>query len=304
VPLARTEFVLSSAGMLALENAILNSESDTGPGFVDDTVPHPVRPGGRRSQSWFRSPFVLNPYDFPGSCQACRTATELSFLAAPTDAVDGHFYGLSQIPGGEAARLTVKRDGTTLLDEVDLIGASFTVPAAAGSFQITQTADRAMDLPRLSRTSTSEWTFRSGAGQGSAPPPGTECPIGGGTGCRVLPLLKAVMDLHPTIEGRVPPGRRSFDLVVGRIEGATPAPVTAVKVEVQPSGSTTWRSLPVTTAGPGHYRITFTSTAAQAGQKLDLRVTAVDATGSRLRQTTTSAIQVDGLGAPRGPAAL
>ncbi len=109
----------------------------------------------------------------------------------------------------------------------------------------------------------------------------------------MLPLLKAVVNLYPTVEGRVPNGGHPFDLTVGRIAGAAPAAVTSVTVEVRPVAGTAWRSVPVTRTGTGRYRAAFSSTPAQAGQKLDLRVTAVDATGSRIQQTITSAIQID-----------
>ncbi len=75
------------------------------------------------------------------------------------------------------------------------------------------------------------------------------------------------------------------------IQGATGPPITSAKMEVR-VGNGTWQTLPPTVVGPGRYHFPLTTTAAQAGAGVDLRVTGTDANGGRIVQTTTQTFVV------------
>ena len=110
--------------------------------------------------------------------------------------------------------------------------------------------------------------------------------------CRVLPVLQAFVDLHATPQGALPVGTSTFDVSVGHIAGAADTAITNVIVEVRRSGGVVWTPLSVTSLAPGQYRAAFTAHSILSGQTMDLRVTATDADGGVLRQTTTRAFSV------------
>jgi hypothetical protein len=65
-----------------------------------------------------------------------------------------------------------------------------------------------------------------------------------------------------------------------------------VRVAVRRAGGTVWTPLAVSSLGGTHYQAIFNAHPILDGQAMDIRVTATDADGGVLRQTTTRAFQV------------
>jgi hypothetical protein len=294
-PLRRADFVYAPAKTLIFESALMdyNASFDADPGFVDDFTPY--GPGKTRSQTWFGTPYQHTPVDDVGACFLCRTGTEMVVVSNPHDATPAHQVEIFGSPDGTpVAHFTVFRNGTQVFTQDDAFGAVFPAPAAAADYRVVMDLSRFLQGANLSTTMTTELTFRSAGGQGPAGDPGDFCPIGDGTGCRVLPALTAHVDLGASLTGGVPVGTSTFRVTAGRIRGAAASAVTAVTVQVRRSGTTgAWTSLPVSGTG-GSRTATFTAKAGQAGQVMDVLVTAKDAAGSTIRQTTERAFVVGG----------
>ena len=106
-------------------------------------------------------------------------------------------------------------------------------------------------------------------------------------------VLRALVDLNGTTRGSVPVGSRAFDIEVGYPAGAGAATITSVTVEVAVTGSNAWVSLPVSAGtGAGHYRAALRTKPFEAGRVMDLRVSATDAAGGILHQTTDRAFLI------------
>lgn len=64
-------------------------------------------------------------------------------------------------------------------------------------------------------------------------------------------------------------------------------------VEVAVAGSGAWATLPVSAGtSPGHYRVAYRAKPFEAGRVMDLRVSATDAAGGILHQTTNRAFLI------------
>jgi hypothetical protein len=296
MPLQRTEFVFGPAGSIAEDFVLMDITAFDDPGFVDDFTFYPVTPGARRAQNWFGTPYSLTPFDDQGACFVCRTDTSMVVAVNLHDSEPAHQAELFTSPDGTpVAHFKVFKDGVLLLSEKDSLGDLFDVPAAAADYRVVSDATRVFQGARLSTTMIDEVTFSSAAGQGKPEAPGAFCPLtADGTGCRVLPVLKAHLDLHPTLTGGVPVGQRVFDLDVDHINGAAKTAIGKVTVEVRPTGASTWTVLPVKALGGTSFAAVFDAKPAQAGKTMDVRVTAADAVGSTLKQTTLSAFVIGG----------
>jgi hypothetical protein len=294
-PLHRDEFVYAPAQSAIFEGALMDYNTFEGdPGFVDDFNTYAPKPGSLRTQVWFGTPYELSPSTAPDFCILCRTGTQMFVASDLHDSLPNHFASLFTSPDGKpVAHFTVFRDGTKVLAETDSTGDLFTVPTGAANYRVLTDVTRIFQGANLSTTESDELTFRSAAGQGPAPT--GEC-IVAASGCHVLPVLAAHLDLGASLTDGLPVGTSTFPLTVGRIDGAAPSALTAVTVQVRRSGTTAWTSLQVdhTPAGPSHYLVTLTTKPFQAGQVMDVQVLAKDAAGSTIRQTTERAFVVGG----------
>ena len=110
--------------------------------------------------------------------------------------------------------------------------------------------------------------------------------------CSVLPVLRALVDLHASPQGTVPVGTTTFDVSAGHIAGAADPAISSVRVAVRRSGTSTWTILPVTKVDPGGYRAKFTALSWLNGRTMDLRVIVTDVAGGKITQTTDRAFVV------------
>src|SRR5262249_41220944 len=150
---------------------------------------------------------------------ACRSATGMTFGASLIDNVPTHTGFLFASPDGTpVAHFRVYRDGVLLLSEPDYLGDIFTVPQAASTYRVVVDVDRSLVTSNLSTALVTDVTFRSGAGQGTPMPPNWIC-LTAAT-CRVLPVLRAEVNLHQTMQGTLPVGTPSAEVSVEHIRGA------------------------------------------------------------------------------------
>lgn len=294
MPLTRAEYAFGPAGTVYSDAVLGNLEDFADPSWFDQE-PHALAPGSRTATTWLRNPIVQSvPDPAPGSAfpttLACRTGTSLTVVLPLLDNVPSHVGEVWGDPSGRpVAHFTLTRNGRTLFDRSDYWGAVVDATAATATYRAVSTIDRRLAEPNLSTRTTTEVTFLSGASTGRATPAGWFCPSGTGSGSTLLPVLRALVDLGGTTRGTVPVGTSTFDVQVGYPQAAGAASVGSVTVEVARAGSGAWTSLPVTAAGSGHYAAAFSARAWQAGQAMDLRVGATDASGGILHQTTTRA---------------
>jgi hypothetical protein len=294
MPLSRTDFVYAPAGTL-LQDSVLSDFNAWDPGFMNDDL-RSADPGSSRSDVWLRNPYTLGVPDptrddpFP-LCFACRSATGMTFVQFPTDGVATHFGEAFSSPNGSpVAHFAVYRNGILLLKERDSFGDVFEVPKGPGIYRVVADLNRFFTDSLLSTSIKADVTFESSGNSGLPMPPSWYCFTA--RNCRVLPVLRALVDLHASPQGTLPIGRSIFDVAVGHIEGAADTAITKVTVAVRRAGGTVWRPLPVTSPAAGHYQAAFTASPVLDGRAMDIRVTATDADGGVLRQTTTRAFLV------------
>jgi len=243
-------------------------------------------------------PFATDGYatsGYPFDCVSCRTAGKLQLgLAFATDSTPGHYLPIyGNADGTPVARLRVYRDAKLISDRPDTGYALLDVPATSSKYKIVDEVDRVPSGALQSLTTTTELTFVSAGSGGAAMPSSWNCSFAETTGdaCTVLPLMTASVDLPTNLVGSVPLGTSSIGVVLGHIQGAATTAITSGKVEVRRPGGT-WTALPTTAIGGGKYRAHLTTSDADAGTSLDLRVTGTDAAGGKIVQSAGVAFAV------------
>jgi hypothetical protein len=292
MPLHRLEYVLVPTRSLVLELALADINA-WDPGFMDEGV-ETADPGSVRSESWLRNPYILDvpsPTDsdpFP-LCFACRSSGAMTFVSALTDGVPTHQGEVFGSPGGSpVAHFKVYRNGTLLLQERDSLGDAFSVPTGPATYRVVTDLTRIWTNSLLSTYTITDVTFRSGL---AVPmPPSWYCFTA--RNCSVLPVLRALIDLHASPQGSVPVGTTTFDVSAGHIADAADPDISSVRVAVRRSGTIAWTPLPVAQRKSGHYRATFTAQAWLDGRAMDVRVRVTDVKGGVLTQTTERAFLV------------
>ena len=215
----------------------------------------------------------------------------MTFVEFPADGVATHMgEGFSSPGGAPVAHFTVYRNGALLLSETDSFGDIFDVPKGPGTYRVIHSINRRFTGSTLSTLINTDVTFVSSGQTGNEMPSSWFCFTA--RRCRVLPVLQAFLNLHATSRGTLPVGTSTFDLSVGHIAGAADTAIAHVSVAVERAGGTVWTQLPVTSLGAGKYRVTFTAHSILDGQAVNVRVSATDADGGVLRQTTTRAFLV------------
>jgi len=269
-------------------------------GMIDDS-PRLLSAGQTLTADWGRGPLVPNvSVETDGSaalmgkfpCFACRTNGKLLIgLVFATDTTPGHSAELFAGPDGKpVARLEVFRDGKKVFDSPDTGLLEVSVPARSATYKVVDWVNRVPSAASLSTTTTTELTFTSAAGQGGTMPKTWSCPYPKST-CTVIGLLKTSVDLPTNLAGSVPLGKSAIGLTVSHIAGAPTEGITSGTVEVR-RGAGAWRALRITSVGNGRYQAALTTTAADAGTALDLRVTGTDAAGGKIVQTVIAAFTV------------
>lgn len=299
MPLQRAEYAFGPTGTELSETVLTDFTNFEDPGMFSQD-PHGIRAGAASATTWLRHPIVQTVPDsaagspFPLSL-ACRTKGALIVALEPLDNVATHVgqvFGSSD--GAPVAHFRLSRNGKTLYDADDSLGAVVDTVAGPALYRAVGTLDRSLGGPFLSTATMTDVSFVSGASSGPRAPASWYCPADTGAGAvTLLPVLRALVDLHGTTRGSVPVGARTFDVEVGYPAGAGAAKITSMTVEVAVAGSGAWAALPVS-AGPsaGQYRAAFTAKPFQAGRVMDLRVSATDAAGGILHQTTDRAFLI------------
>jgi hypothetical protein len=292
MPLRRVEYVEAPAGSL-VQDLVLSDLNAWDPGIVQDGF-RTALPGSVRSERWLRNPFILDvpdpaPADPFKLCFACTSPGAITFISALTDGVPTHQGWVFTSPDGSAvAHFKIYRNGTLLRRERDSLGDALKVPIGPATFRVVTDLTRFWTDSRLSTFTRTDVTFRSG---GAVPmPPSWACFTA--SRCSVLPVLRALVDLHATPHGTVLVGTTTFDVSAGHIDGAADPAISSARVAVRRSGTSGWTFLPVTKMGPGSYRATFTAPSWFNGRAMDLRVIATDVTGGVITQTTDRAFLV------------
>lgn len=297
MPTHRTEYVVAPVGSVLDDVVLQNVEALWDPGWFEDPAEAAVA-GSVRSETWLRNPFSMGvveptPANMFPTCLACRSDNRMTFVAFPQDGDPTHVGEPFGSPNGRpVAHFGVYLNGKLILSKADYLGSIFKVPTASGLYRVVNDLDRRLTDAVLSIHLHSEVTFRSAAGQGNPLPPDWSCPTGPPSQCTMLPILAEQIDLNASPVGTLPLGRTTFDLSAGHIDGAADPAITSAGVAVRRSGSVDWTALPVTSAGPGSYRVAFNAPAWMDGKTFDLRVTAADARGGALQQITTRAFMV------------
>ncbi|HJP79638.1 MAG TPA: hypothetical protein VJ914_35530 [Pseudonocardiaceae bacterium] len=168
------------------------------------------------------------------------------------------------------------------------------VSAAPSTLHLTLDATRTGPMYALSTASHTEWTWPSTHQQGTAlPAPWTCSDRSQGTDCSVEPLLSAGyhvdnLDLTGTVSREVAQG---VDLTFGHIAGATASPITGATVRYSTDDGATWQNATVTSTGNGGYHAAYVINAFNAAY-VSLKVTAHDAAGGAITETTTRAYRL------------
>jgi hypothetical protein len=157
--------------------------------------------------------------------------------------------------------------------------------------RFTMTTRWRLRLLRLSRTSSTTWTWHSRRQPGATVPPDWTCGFGKPiTRCAVQPMM--TLDYHIrrlALDGTAPAGRQVIGLDVGHIQPGGQSRISRVTVAVSFNAGRTWQRAAVTALGGGHFRIAFT---ARPGAYVMLRTSATDAAGDSINQTIPRSYQI------------
>jgi len=299
LPTRRVEYVqaLPSGAWAALLLPNEGSLTDPFAGAVNDGL-RLARGGTSSAVDWERNPLAAGvPYATDGypaglfACPVCRTATSLQLVLLPvTDTTLGHEIDLTpSADGTPVTRFRLYRNGVLLADQPDSAGGVFPVPASTATYQVIDDVNRVPSGAFQSLATRTELTFRSAGSGGGAMPGSWFCLLA--PSCTVPALLQADVRLPVNLYGAVPIGSSTIALTLGHIQGAVSSAITSGSVQVR-FGAGSWTTLPATSLGGGRYRFALTTTAAEAGAPVDLRVSGTDAAGGQIVQTTTASFVV------------
>jgi hypothetical protein len=281
--------------------AMSGTDFNAAPYQIRDGLRLPGPAGTVPSYDWGRGPFLPNvPTStdgealFGGSfCYACRSATGLVLLMAPaTDSTPGHSVATFLDPtGASVARMRLYRDGAVIFDQTDTAFAQVDLAATStpSTFRLLNEINRVPSGGTLSTSTVTDVSFVSASGAGAPIPSGWACFFT--DPCTVPTILQARVALPVNGVGAVPVGGSTIGLSLGHVEGAANPAITSAKVEIRRPGGA-WVALPVTSNGAGRYSTPLTTTAADVGTLVDLRVSGTDGVGGSLSQTAVAAFGV------------
>ena len=299
MPLQRAEYAFGPAGTQLSELVFTDYANFADPGMFSQEL-HGIPAGAKSATTWLRNPIQQTVPDTPAGSPfplslACRTKGSLMLALEPVDNVATHVGQVfASSDGPPVAHFTLSRNGKTIFDGDNYLGTVADTWAAPAIYRAVGTLDRSQVGTFLSTATTTDVSFVSGASSGPKAPATWYCPADTGAGdVTLLPVLRALVDLNGTTRGSVPVGSRAFDIEVGYPAGAGASTITSVTVEVAVTGSNAWVSLPVSAGtGAGHYRAALRTKPFEAGRVMDLRVSATDAAGGILHQTTDRAFLI------------
>ena len=251
--------------------------------------------GDRTSTTWLRAAFTTGVPRLTESdllqCRACRSGDVLSLLLATFRDAEPSHGGFLFDETRETSRLRLWRDGVQIADQAGTEAALEVAPGAATYRLLTQ-VDRRPSGARLATTLRTETTFRSGRGSGTRLSPRWGC-LGAGDPCRALPLLQVRAPLPVALAGSLPTGTTTATVVAEHAPGSRAVPVTDLTVQTR-TGNGTWVDATVTAQDGRRFSVVLRHSRSQAGQLVDLRISATDALGGTVSATTTDAYAVAG----------
>jgi hypothetical protein len=156
--------------------------------------------------------------------------------------------------------------------------------------RFTMTERWRLRLLRLSRTSSTTWTWHSRR-QPGATFPGWACGFGKPTTrCAIQPMMTLNYHIQRlALAGTAPAGRQVIGLDVGHIQPGQQSRISAATVRVSFDDGRTWQRAAVTALGGGHFHIAFT---ARPGAYVTLRTSATDAAGNSITETIPRSYQI------------
>jgi hypothetical protein len=161
---------------------------------------------------------------------------------------------------------------------------------------LTLDANRTGPMYELSTASHTEWTWHSTHQQGTTLPAPWNCSDATpGTDCAVEPLMTVGytvnnMDDYGIVSPEIAQG---VDLTFGHIDGAASSAITDATVQYSTDDGATWQNATVTSTGNGTYHAGYVIDAIGGTEFVSLKVTAHDAAGGALTETTTRAYKLD-----------
>ncbi|NUO58820.1 MAG: S8 family serine peptidase [Hamadaea sp.] len=229
------------------------------------------RAGERTSEDWFGAlsrpamPAVTASYALGAPANRSHDALR---IAMPQWA-DGSGDQYGWLDGGDRSRLTLTRDGVTLLD-TSAVTAQVTVPAGKATYQLGLDVQRDQPWWTTSTATSTKWTFQSGRPDGIA----------------VLPLLQAAYSVGTDLRNTVH-ARHSYPLVIrpGYQPGVTLRGPLDVRAAISADDGHTWHPLTGRRAVDGTVTLLVPAVAGYAS----VQVTITDSAGNRLDQTITRA---------------
>lgn len=229
-------------------------------------------------------------------CPACLTGSKLSLLVFPfaDSTPDQRGYPDSAATGlTESESWRVSADGQQAAQGTGFLNTAVILPTNTKQAGLSYDTSRSSAAFPLSTSVATSWTVPTSAAVKL--PPAWVCGTSGTSrDCTVLPLLYANYQLPTSLTGQIPAGTAKATLTLGHLAGADIA-LHAVTLSVSYDGGKTWSQAKVTSAGGGRYTATFAVPAqAKTNGYGELKLTASDAKGGTLSQTTTRAFAVTG----------
>ncbi|WFF04612.1 hypothetical protein O7622_16130 [Micromonospora sp. WMMD1076] len=216
-----------------------------------------------------------------GFCRQGDTFYPLTFLvsgAQPDHATGAYVF--------EPENLHLYADGRELPQAGSMIwGATYELPAESRRYRLTAE----------NGTTTTAWTFTSGAVARDEPPKGFLCPEGSGSPCRADPLLFLRYDAGTDVGDAVTaPGRHRIRVTAYHQVAGAPA-VRSVDLSISTDGGASWKKLRVTATGGGNHTASYqVPRLADTTGTVSIRARAQDAGGNTVEQTVLDAFRLTG----------
>lgn len=207
MPLQRGEYAFGPSGTQVSELVFTDFTNFDDPVMFSQDL-HGIPAGATSGTTWLRHPIVQTVPDSPAGSPfplslACRTKDSLIVALEPGDNVATHVGQVFGSPDGTpVAHFSLSRNGKTLYDADDSLGAVVDTVAGPATYRAVGMLDRSRAGTFLSTATTTDVTFRSGANTGRLLPASWYCPADTGSGgATTLPVLRALVDLHGTTRG-------------------------------------------------------------------------------------------------------
>ena len=148
----------------------------------------------------------------------------------------------------------------------------------------------------LSTATHTEWTWPSAHQNGTTLPAPWNCSdTAPGTNCSVEPLMTVgynIDNIDLTGTNYYTGAAQGVDLTFGHIDGAANSAISDAALQYSTDDGRTWQNATVTNTAPGKYHASYVINTLADGY-VSLKVTARDATGGAITETTTRAYELN-----------